>query len=118
MKVKITKEDLEKYNSRKDLRFGVYNFPDTMEVEGEVVEEKLCHPRDAKPHMEEKKEIHTLKQCGGNHCRCMRSECPDFHYYLCEKAVEENHTKETPKIDTNDYIMTILVVGKVIYSKS
>lgn len=33
--------------------------------------------------------MHTTKQCGGVHCRCMNSDCPNFHYADCESRPED-----------------------------
>ena len=50
MKVKIKKSEIIKLFPSESLIYKT--LPETIEVEGEVVEEKLCHPRDAKPHIE------------------------------------------------------------------
>ena len=50
MKVKIKKSEIIKLFPNESLIYKT--LPETIEVEGEVVEEKLCHPRDAKPHIE------------------------------------------------------------------
>lgn len=33
--------------------------------------------------------MHTLKQCNGTHCRCMESDCTNFHYADCESRITD-----------------------------
>lgn len=39
---------------------------------------------------------HTLEQCKGYHCKCMRSDCTNYHFIDCElnKAEQEPHTNK------------------------
>ena len=52
--------------------------------------------------MKTENKLHTLKQCGGAHCRCMNlgNQCPHYHYADCESRPLETAT--TPPENTEE----------------
>lgn len=55
---------------------------------------------------------HTLKQCQSRHCRCMNSDCSNFHYADCESRPKNENEGNQKLINDLEHVLAEARAGE------